>query len=117
VTRRYVSLASVLQIVCGTETTLPARTSFKLAGAGTQKHRVIILIRSEQVSGVVADVVNCDEPGSPNLPLNAEVPLLEIGWLEIQRMRHYVRVSLKREIPINCDRKRITSGLVDPGVS
>ena len=68
------------------------------------------------MSGVVAYVVSRYQPGCPKLSLYAEVPLLKIGRLEVQRMRNHVGIGLKRQVRVDRDRERIAARLVYPGI-
>src|SRR5579863_6462899 len=65
---------------------------------------------------MVADVVGRDKPSIPKLSLDTQIPLLKIGWFEIQRMRNHVGVGLERQILVDGDREWIASRLIDPGV-
>src|SRR5436190_2034997 len=68
------------------------------------------------MNGVVSDIVRREQPVRTHLPLDAEIPLIEVGGLEIQRMIDDAAEGLEGGILAGVQRERISAGVVHPRI-
>ena len=66
--------------------------------------------------GLVAEVTQAERPVFSKLLLEAQIPLLHIGVLQMQRLNVIDAVLGKCDIRLQHDRKRIAAGVVLPRI-
>ena len=88
-----------------------------VSGAGPRHvYRGVDRLFGPQVDGAVPQIAGGKQPVRADLFLHAQVPLLKIGDMEVQRVRRVGAECRERRVLGQIERERVAAGIVGPWI-